>query len=123
MTEYLIKHRREIDRAHLSDMHQGEAGTPSLGISLYYHKDARRRGLKLSVYRCIVGEHFSLHDVMNDHNGLIHLADMDRKPSPKVAAAWAATVNAKLDQIAEIALSSTAPDWRQVLALFEQVPA
>jgi hypothetical protein len=70
-----------------------------------------------------VGEHFSLHDVMNDHNGLIHLADMDRKPSPKVAAAWAATVNAKLDQIAEIALSSTAPDWRQVLALFEQVPA
>jgi hypothetical protein len=123
MADYFLNHRREIDRAHLSDMHQKDNGTPTLEIKLYYYKDARRRGLKLSVSRCLVGGGFSSYDLMNAHNGLVHLADMPRKPSPKVAAQWESAVTAKLDQIAEIALASAKPDWRAVAALFESVTA
>jgi hypothetical protein len=121
MTDYILHNRREIDRLHLSDMHQKKHGTPTLEIKLYYHKDARRRGLKLSVSRCLVGGGFSSYDLMNRHNGLIHLADMDRKPSPKLAAQWEKTVTEKLDQIAEIALESAAPDWRKAADLFATV--
>ena len=60
---------------------------------------------------------------MNPYNGLLHLADMDRKPSPKVAAAWADRINARLDKIAEIALAGPRPDWQAVYALFADVPA
>lgn len=124
MTDYLVNHSQEIDRARLSDMHQNDRdGTAMLEIKAYYMKDARRRGLKLSVYRCLVGGGFRSYDLMNRHNGLIHLADMDRKPSAKVAAIWAARINARLAEIATTALASDTPDWSAVAALFADVTA
>ena len=62
----------------------------------------------------------SSYDIMNRHNGLVHVADMARKPSPKVAAQWAALIADKADQIAAIALESDTPDWSQVKALFQE---
>jgi hypothetical protein len=123
MTDYIITDCRTIERARLSDMHQKDAGTPTLEIKLYYMKDARRRGLKLSVSRCLHGGGFRSYDLMNAHNGLIHIADMARKPSPKIAAQWESTVRAKLDAIADIALASDKPDWRQVQDLFAHIAA
>jgi hypothetical protein len=123
MTDYIITDSRTIERAFLSDMHQKDQGTPTLEIKLYYMKDARRRGLKLSVSRCLRGGGFRSYDLMNAHNGLIHIADMARKPSPKVAAQWEAIVRAQLDAIAAIALASDKPDWAAVGALFATVDA
>lgn len=123
MTDYIIKETRDIPKDRLSSMHQGEEGTAGLEIKLYYYKDARPRGLKLSVSRCLIGGGFRSYDLMNAHNGRIHVADFARKPSPKVAAEWEATVRAKLDEIAEIALASDTPDWRAVRDLFSFISA
>jgi hypothetical protein len=128
MTDYILNHARPMDRAHLSHMHQGEEGQPTLEIKLYYSKDMRRRGLYLSVSRCLVshtatGFTSTAYDLLNRYNGLVHIADMARKPSPKIAAQWESTVRVKLDAIAEIALASDAPDWPAVRVLFQEVVA
>ena len=112
MTDYILEDRRTIDRAHLSDMLTDDPGVPTLQIVVYYSKDVRPRGLKLSVYRCVISDTSQAYDIMNAHNGrVMHLADFARKPSPKVAAQWAAHVAAHLDTIAALALSSAKPDW------------
>lgn len=123
MTDYIFTHSLPIAREMLSDMHQDEAGEPVLQIRAYYYKDARRRGLKLSISRAIETKFGYCYDIMNDYNGLVHLADMPRKPTPKVAQAWADMIAAETDRIAQIALASGKPDWRQVAALFEGVTA
>lgn len=123
MSENIFQHLRDIDRAHLSGMLQGDKGSAKLEIRLYYHKDARRRGLKLSVFRTLETDFGHSYDIMNAHNGLVHLADMPRKPSAKVAGQWSAAVSKRLDQIAAIALASDRPDWKAVAALFEGVAA
>lgn len=123
MTDYILQHARPIARELLSDMQRSEEGTPALQINAYYYKDSRRRGLKLSISRVLVSKWGFSYDLMNRHNGLIHLVDMPRKPSPKVAAEWAERITAQLDKIAEIALSADAPDWKQVSAIFAEVPA
>ena len=120
MSENIFETSRPIARAMLSDMHESEAGNPVLQVRAYYYKDARRRGLKLSVCRVLATEWGFSYDLMNRHNGLIHLADMPRKPTPKVAAQWAERIAANLDKVQEIALSSAAPDWSEVAALFEE---
>lgn len=123
MTDYILKHRRDIDASHLGNMHKDDDGASKLEINLYYAKDHRPRGLKLSVYRCVQTPFGTSYDIMNRYNGLIHLADLPRKPTAKVAAAWEARVCDQLDAIAEIALASAAPDWPQVKALFQTVDA
>jgi len=111
MADYIFEDHRTIDRALLGDMLASDPGVPTLQIKLYYSKDERRRGLKLSVYRVLVSDTFHSCDIMNDHNGRVHLADFARKPSPKVAAQWAAHITAHLDAIADFSLSSDKPDW------------
>lgn len=123
MTDYILEHSRPIDRALLSDMMQGEEGNAMLHARLYYSKDGRRRGLQLSIGRYLETRFGYSYDLMNAHNGLVHIADMPRKPSPKIAAQWGATVAAKLDAIAEIALASDKPDWKAVAAMFSHISA
>lgn len=123
MSDTIFETSRPIARAMLSDMHESEAGNPVLQVRAYYYKDARRRGLKLSVSRVLATECGFSYDLMNRHNGLIHLADMPRKPTPKVAAQWAERIAANLDKVQAIALASAAPDWRQVAALFADCEA
>ena len=118
MTDYILKHSRPIARNLLSNMSDGEKGEAALQVSAYYYKDARRRGLKLSIHRCLETDFGHSYDIMNKYNGLVHLADMPRKPTPKVAAEWSERITAQLDKVAEIALASDAPDWKQVAALF-----
>jgi len=120
MTDYIFNDRRDIDAAHLSNMLQGDEGAPKLEIKAYYAKDHRPRGLKVSVYRTLETSFGSSYDIMNRHNGLIHLADMPRKPSAKVAAQWASLIADKADEIAAIALESESPDWAKVKALFQE---
>jgi len=115
-----MNERRDIDAALLSDMLQGDDGAPKLEIKAYYSKGHRPRGLKISVFRTVETAFGSSYDIMNRHNGLVHVADMARKPSPKVAAQWAALIADKADQIAAIALESDTPDWSQVKALFQE---
>lgn len=123
MTDYIVKIARPITQELLSSMTEGEAGEAALQIQAYYYKDARRRGLKLSINRVLVTDFGFSYDLMNSYNGLVHLADMPRKPTPKVAGEWAKRITAQLDKIAEIALASDAPDWKQVAALFAEVSA
>jgi hypothetical protein len=123
MTDYIFKHSRPIARELLSGMQQADEGNPALQIQAYYYKDARRRGLKLSISRVLQTEWGFSYDLLNRHNGLVHLADMARKPSPKVASEWAERIKGQLDKVAEIAIASEAPDWNQVAALFAEVPA
>lgn len=123
MTDYIFQHSRPIARELLSDMLRSDDGKPALQVKAYYYKDARRRGLKLSISRVLISDFGFSYDMMNRHNGLVHLADMPRKPSPKVAAEWAERIAATLDKVAEIALASDAPDWAAVAALFAEVPA
>jgi len=118
MAQYILEDRRSIDRAHLSNMLENDNGVPTLEIKLHYAKDSRRRGLKISVYRTLETDFGCSYDIMNDHNGLVHLVDMSRKPSPKIAAQWKSAVESRLDAVAEIALASAKPDWRAVSALF-----
>lgn len=118
MTDYIVNHTRPIARALLSDMLRNDKGEPALQVTAYYHKDARRRGLKLSISRVLVSDFGFSYDLLNRHNGSVHLVDMPRKPTPKVAAEWADRITAQLDKVAEIALASDAPDWKQVAALF-----
>lgn len=123
MTDYILKHSRPIARELLSGMLASDKGNATLHVTAYYYKDARRRGLKLSISRVMESDFGFSSDLLNRHNGLVHLADMPRKPSPKVAAEWAERIKANLDKVAEIALASEAPDWNQVAALFAEVPA
>lgn len=123
MTDAIFEHVRPIAREMLSDMHQGETGAPSLQIRAYYYKDSRRRGLKLSISRVLVTQWGFSYDLMNRHNGLVHLVDMPRKPSPKVAAEWSARIAAEVDNVARIALASDAPDWLQIATIFAELPA
>lgn len=123
MTDYILKHTRPIARDLLSGMLQADKGEAALQVRAYYYKDSRRRGLKLSISRVLETEFGYSSDLLNRHNGLVHLADMPRKPSPKVAAEWAERITAQLDKVAEIALASEAPDWSAVAALFAEVPA
>jgi hypothetical protein len=121
MTDFIFEHNQPMPRALLSDMHQDEQGEPTFQIRAYYYKDARRRGLKLSINRTITTPYGFCYDLLNDYNGLVHLADMPRKPSPKVAQAWADMIAAETDRIAAIALASNKPDWKQIAALFANV--
>ena len=123
MTDYIVNHTRPIARDLLSDMLKADKGQPALQVRAYYFKDSRRRGLKLSISRVLISDFGFSYDLLNRHNGLVHLADMPRKPSEKVAAEWAARITANLDKVAEIALASEAPDWTAVAALFAEVPA
>ena len=118
MTDYILKHTRPITRNLLSDMLQNDKGEAVLQVHAYYYKDSRRRGLKLSISRVLETEWGFSSDLLNRHNGLVHLVDMPRKPTPKVAAEWAERITAQLDKVTEIALASNAPDWGQVAALF-----
>ena len=121
MADYILNHSRDIDRARLGDMMRDDKGAPKLEIKLAYHKDGRRRGLKLSIYRVLETDFGRSYDLMNDYNGFVHVADMPRKPSPKIAANWKATVEEKLDAIAEIALASDKPDWKAAASLFSHI--
>jgi hypothetical protein len=123
MTDYIFQHSRAIPTAMLSDMHQGEAGKPVLQIRAYYYKDARRRGLKLSIFRAVETDFGFCHDMMNSYNGLVHLADLPRKPTPKVAALWADRIAAQLEAVAVVALASDKPDWQQIANLFANIDA
>lgn len=123
MSDYILEHNRPISRELLSDMLQGDAGQPLLQIRASYHKDSRRRGLKLSIYRVLETTFGHSYDLMNSHNGLVHLADMPRKPTPKVAQEWADRITAKLDDVAAIALASAKPDWLQIAAIFAEINA
>ena len=62
MTDYIVKTSRNIDAARLSSMHAEDAakgkGQPMLEIKAYYYKDARVRGVYVSVSRCLVGGGF-----------------------------------------------------------------
>ncbi len=113
MSETIFETSRPIAREMLSDMHESEAGNPMLQVRAYYYKDARR-GLKLSVSRVLATEWGFSYDLMNRHNGLIHLADMPRKPTPKVAAQWAERIAASLDKVQEIALASRFHDEQEL---------
>lgn len=123
MTDTIFAHNQPIARELLSDMLQGDKGEAALQVRAYYYRDARRRGLKLSISRVLVTEWGFSCDLLNRHNGLVHLVDMPRKPSPKVAAEWAERITAQLDNVARIALASDAPDWLQVATLFAELPA
>lgn len=123
MSDTIFEQNRPIALDLLSSMHANDAGQPVLQVHAYYHKDARRRGLKLSIFRVLKTEWGYSYDLMNKYNGLIHLADMPRKPTPKVAAQWAERIAAQMDAIEKIALASDAPDWLQIATLFAELPA
>jgi hypothetical protein len=118
MTDYLFTHFRDIDRALLSEMMTGDKGQAKLEVKAYYAKDRHPRGIYVGCYRTLETDFGLSYDLMNRHNGSVCIATMDRKPSPKVAAQWVSTIGAKLDQIADIALESDAPDWKKVRDLF-----
>lgn len=123
MSDTIFEHVRPIARELLSDMMKGDKGEAALQVRAYYYKDSRRRGLKLSISRVLVTDFGFSYDMMNRHNGLVHLADMPRKPSPKVAAEWAERIAAEVDNVARIALASEAPDWLQIATIFAELPA
>ena len=119
MADTLFTHRRDMDRAALSDMLAKDDGAPKLEIKLSYWKDGRPRGLKVGIYRTLETSFGSSYDIMNKHNKTVHVAGLTRKPTAKVAAHWVKVVTGKLDAIAEIALASDNPDWNAIAALFE----
>lgn len=124
MIDYIFHTLQDIDRAKLSGMMTGDAGSAKLEVKAYYAKDRHPRGIYVGCYRTLETDFgcFS-YDLMNRHNGSVCIATMGRKPSPKVAAQWAGTIKSKLDDIAAIALESDAPDWRKVRDLFATVTA
>jgi len=127
MADYMIKTRREIAADRLSDMHAADAaagkGRAVLEVKVYYYKDARIRGVYLSVSRCLADEGWASYDLMNKHNGLILIERMDRKPSVKAAAKIIARIESRMDEIAAFAMSSDAPAWGELRAALEHVNA
>lgn len=106
---------RPLTDAQTPDMMQTEtrSGTPTLRIKLYYYKDGRR-GLKLSVTRCFVGEHFTTTSLGSRYNGLLHVKDLPRK-NDKIGNEMAEAIRQRIDTIQTIALASFDPDWQAVL--------
>lgn len=107
-----------IPMERLSAMSQEDGGRAVLRVHVYYHRDARKRGIKLSINRCVIRGAFTSYDVMNKYNGLLHLADLPRK-NKKAGEAWAATVAEKMDEIVKIAMASDEPDWQAVFDVLE----
>lgn len=116
-TEYL-----NIDRdlepagipADLQNSHR--EGKPVLNLSLYYMKDARRRGLKLSISRRIkTGMGFNYFP-MSPYNATLHIGDMQRK-NDKIGREAAALIERNAEKIHSIATASENPDWQAIMAL------
>lgn len=93
-----------------------DKGQPILRVHVYYMKDARRRGLKLSINRAVKGPVFFQFMPMEKYNGLLHLADLSRQ-NDKIGKAWADAVERHIDRIAEIALASEEPDFATIFPI------
>lgn len=76
-------------------------------------KDARRRGIKLSINRAVKGPMMFQFCPLSSYNGLLHLADLNRQ-NDKIGKAWADAVERNIDRIAEIALASEHPDFTAI---------
>lgn len=101
--------------AELSDENT-RGGVPKLNIRLYYRKEGKR-GLKLSITRCIVGNGFTSTMPLSGYNQSLHLIDMPRK-NDKLGAIYAEMIQDNMGKIAEIALASEQPDWQKIYAVF-----
>jgi hypothetical protein len=123
MADYILKHSRPLDAAHVPDELKDDKGTPMFEANLHYDKTARRRGLYLSIARYVDTTFGKTYMLMSGYNGLIFIAELARKPSPKVAALWEARVTAQLDAIAQISLASEKPNWSEIQRLFLTVDA
>jgi hypothetical protein len=124
MTDYIVSNFRDLTPSQVPagmDARNGEK--PVLEIKAYYSKDHRPRGLKVAVYRCTESDFGRCYDIMAAYNVVSHIAGFDRKPSPKVMAYWTGLIEARLDQIAEIALASEKPDAKAISELFATIPA
>ena len=98
-----------------ADLRKDE-GTPSLQVQAYYMRDARRRGLKLSVNRVVKRGGATIGMPLSQYNGLIHVQDLSRQNN-KAGQALAARLESNWDKIEEIALASETPDWQALIAL------
>lgn len=94
-------------------------GEPILRVHVYYMKDARRRGIKLSINRAVKNSMMFQFCPLSSYNGLLHLADLPRQ-NDKVGRTWADAVERNIDRIAEIALASERPDWQEIFAALGQ---
>lgn len=101
------------------ELKEGRSGTPVLRVELYYSKDARKRGLKLSVNRVVVSPNSTSGFPMSAYNGLLHLATLDRK-NDKIGKEWASRVEAAFPKLAEVALASESPDWQAVFSAINE---
>lgn len=84
----------------------------ALDVSLYYSKDASRRGLKLSIARMALRSDGSYTVILADPTGgYMHMLDMDRK-NDKVGRAAAGAVREALHGIYHAAMASDRPDFQ-----------
>jgi hypothetical protein len=115
MTEYYLKHdnKTDITPAHIA--HIGERrGVPALSVSVYYMKDARVRGIKLSITRMAVDNGARICMPMQKCNATMNLLEMARK-NDRVGRTVASIVEENLPWIQEMALASDTPDFQGML--------
>lgn len=120
-TTYLMTDHPLTDPNHIpADLIDGAADGAEIALRfhVYYARDARRRGFKLSLNRISKGGNFITCLPFSKYNGLIHLADAARK-NDKEGKAWAARVEKAQAAITSIALASEDPVWQDVFAALE----
>lgn len=116
-TEYLKLDRPLTDEQVPADLRSNNReGKPVLNLSLYYMKDARRRGLKLSISRRIVTDMGFNYFPMSPYNATLHIGDMQRK-NDKIGREAAALIERNAEKIHSIATASENPDWQAIMAL------
>ncbi|WP_299933748.1 hypothetical protein [uncultured Pelagimonas sp.] len=93
-------------------------GQAFLKVHLYYMKDARRRGLKLSICRVVKGGAWENTFPMSSYNGLIHVCDLKRQNN-KTGEVYAQIIRDNMDAITVMALTTMAPDFTKIMHLID----
>ena len=95
----------------------GAKGAEYLSVHVYYYRDGKR-GMKLSISRCLKSEGFTQTAIRHPTGKLFHLESMKRQNN-KTGDAWAARVSANIYAIKDIAMASDTPDWWAVLDVLD----
>lgn len=115
LSTYYVERRIPIDAKYLDHLSGDlKGGTPMLQVNCYYMKDARVRGIKLSITRVAVERGSVTSAPFEKCNTSMNLLDIPRKNDKKGRAA-AAVVLEHLDRIKEVALESDRPDFQTLL--------
>lgn len=96
-----------------------DEGQVVLCVELVYSKDARPRGLTLLIFRKVITDMGFITMPFSNYNRRLHIQPLDRK-NDKAGKAFAALIESRIDQIAEIALASTDPEWEKIKNLVNE---